>query len=296
MKTIHTFSAKMPSLEVFGTALDKEDSKGLFFRSLKDEEIRKFGLNPNGVVRKMANGYRVAFTFEEKKISNKSVKQELTKRVTMLEYDGIVVKKSDRQSIVEEIIIEKSKTADIEQTSFYGFYHEKTERFIIDVVREDLAQWAVGILVKLFGSLKLTTLYVDGVGNGLSENLSNNIRSESEIGFAGFEYADKLNLLHKELGSAKFTGEYTRDHILDLIGSGYLVELVSLKRDGITFDFTSNFRIKGIKIHDDLKDDITDLIDHLDGEEAVVKNQELQLELVAGIIVSLVDFFDKTSL
>lgn len=295
MKTIHTFSAKMPSLEDFGKSLDNEDSSGLFFRALNEDEIRKFGLNPNGVMRKMSNGYRVSFVYEEKKISNKSVKQELIKRLAELETDGYVAKKADKQSIIEDIIVEKSKTADIERTSFFGYYHEKTERFIIDVAREELAQRAISTLVKLFGSLKLTTLYIDGVGNGLSENLSKNIELKSDLGFAGFEYADKLNLIHGDLGSAKFTGEYTLDHILDLINSGYLVDLVSLKRDGITFDFTSGFRIKGIKIHDDLKDDISDETDHLDGEALLVKTQELELELVSGIITSLVNFFDKTS-
>lgn len=294
MKTIHTFSAEMPALETFCAALDKDDCKGLFFRPLEDNEISKFGLTPNGVVRKMANGYRVAFTYEEKKISTKAVKQELIKRLFALEIDGHVAKKDERLSIVGEIMIEKAATADIERTSFYGFYHEKTQRFILDVANKDLAQKAIGTLVKLFGSLKLTTLYVDGVSNGLSENLLSNISNNEELGFDSFLYADKLNLIHADAGSAKFNGEYTLEHISDLIGSGYLVELVSLKRDGITFDFTSDFRIKGIKLSEDLKDDMSDETDHLEGESLAVKNQEMMLEIVSGIIGSLVDFFDKS--
>ena len=294
MKTIHTFSAEMPALETFCAALDKDDCKGLFFRALEDNEISKFGLTPDGVVRKMANGYRVAFTYEEKKISTKSIKQEVAKRIALLEVDGYKADNKDRQCTTEDVIIEKAATADIERTSFYGFYHEKTQRFIVDVANKDLAKKAIGTILKLFGSIKLTTLYIDSVSNGLSENLLSNISNNEELGFDSFLYADKLNLIHADAGSAKFNGEYTLDHISDLIGSGYLVELVSLKRDGITFDFTSDFRIKGIKLSEDLKDDMSDETDDLEGESLAVKNQEMILEIVSGIIGSLVDFFDKS--
>lgn len=294
MKTIHIFSAQMPTLESFCQSIDQEGAAGLFFRPLEETELKKFGLNPVGVIRKMKNGYRVAFAYEEKKISSKAIKQELIKRTAHTEINlNRKITKAEKQTIVEEIVHEKSKTADVERTNFYGFYHEKSERFIIDASSEVLAQWAVGTLVKLFGSLKLTTLYIDGVGNGLSENLLSNIENDQQLGFAGFDYADKLNLTHKDLGDAKFTGEYTLEHVADLIGNGYQVELVSLKRDGITFNFTDNFRIKSLKIDSDLNDDIQDQVDHLEGETLIIEKQSLILELTSGIIGSLVDFFDK---
>jgi len=290
MKNIHTFSTIIAPIAALELAL-KENS-ALIFTDCESQDFRKFGFAPTNSVTKLANGYRIDFVFEEKKISTKSINQEVAKRVKQLESKGLEVVKKQRTAIKEEVMVDFCHKALTELTAFSAYYHEKSEKLIIDVSNEKLAGLAVSYLLKLFGSLKTTTLHIDGVSNGLAENLLQSIQRGEDLGFAGFSYADKLNLSHSNNGKAKFNGEYTLDHIAELISDGFGVELVTLRRDGLTFDLTDSFKIKSIKVDSYLTDQVDDEYDDIN--ERDIAQQELELELIIGIIDGLVEFLDKT--
>jgi len=294
IKNPQAFSVEFPSFDSMAAAMDKSEAKGLFIRDIEDDELRKFGFNTNSPIRVMDNGYRIGFSHIVKKISSLSIKQDLQKKIDQMEMEtGMPVKNAESITLKEEIIHQKAKTADVERVDFFAYFHEASSRLIIDVASEDKAQMAIHWLLKLLGSLKATTIYVDGIGESLSQQILKSIENNNELGFAGFEFQDKLNLKHGELGAAKFNGEYTLEHIAELIGSGFKCERVSLKKSGMMFDFTSDLKIKSIKLTDDLEQDILDDFEYI--EEGVLrqlKQQAVSLEMVSGVFTDLSSYFE----
>lgn len=292
MKNINVYSTTLAPISEIELAI--KENEQLIFSECEKQDFRKFGFAPVNTITKLSNGYRIDFVLvlEEKNISNKSINQEVAKRVKQLELDGFEVVKNQRVEIKEQVRVDFCNKALTEITTFSAFYHEKSGKLIIDIASEKLASWAVNYLLKLFGSLETTTLHIDGVSKGIAENLLQSIEHEETLGFAGFSYADKLNLSHKSLGKAKFNGEYMIDHIAELIGNGFNVELVTLKRDGLTFDLTNSFKIKSIKMDSNLIEKVNEESDCI--EDANATQQELELELLVGIINALVEYLDKT--
>lgn len=295
IKNPQAFSVEFPSFDTMAEAMDQEKAEGLFVRDLEDGELRKFGFNSNQPIRIMDNGFRIGFSNISKKISALSIKQDLQKKIDEVEVSRLApLKKDEISALREEVIYQKSLTADIERINFFAYFHEPSSRLIIDVTNEDLAQMAIQFLLKLLGSLKATTIYVDGIGQSLSQQILKSIERNDELGFAGFDFQDKLHLKHESLGAAKFTGEYTLDHIAELIGSGFKCERVSLKKSGMMFDFTSDLKVKSIKLTDDLENDIIDDFEHI--QEQVLrelKHQTVSLEMVSGIFTDLTEYFEN---
>lgn len=295
IKNPQAFSVEFPSFDSMAAAMDKPEAKGLFIRDIEGGELKKFGFNTNQPIRLMDNGYRIGFSYIVKKISSLSIKQELENKVDQIESEtNIPVKKAEKDALREEIIYQKAQTADIERVNFFAYFHEASSRLIIDVASEDIGQMAIHWLLKLLGSLKATTIYVDGVGESLSQQILKNIQNDNELGFAGFEFLDKLNLKHADLGAAKYNGEYTLDHIAELISSGFKCERVSLKKSGMMFDFTGDLKVKSVKLTDDLEQDILDDFEHI--EEGVLrqlKQQSVSLEMVSGIFTDLTNHFEN---
>ena len=293
IKNPQIFSVEFPSFESISIAMDNEDSAGLFIRDIGESELNKFGINTNSPIRKMSGGYRIGFSYITKVISSKSVKQEVAKLVEVAR-DELGVKKNIRGNALECVMIKKAKTADIVRTDFNAYFHEKSSKLIIDATSEDLSQMAIGCMLKLLGSMKCATIYVDGIGESLSQQILKSIEQDNELGFAGFEFTDKLNLKHPEHGTSKYTGEYTLEHIAELINSGFRCERVSLKKCGMMFDFTSDLKIKSIKLTEDLESDIVDDYEHI-AEDVLreIKHQEVSVELVVGVVNDLTEYFES---
>lgn len=295
IKNPQAFSVEFPSFEEMVKAIENPKAEGLFIREINENEMSKFGFNSNQPIRIMDNGFRIGFSSISKKISALSIKQAFATKANAIESDtGESLNKSELETLREEIILEKLKTADVERVNFFAFFHEPSSRLIIDVTNDDLAKKAVGFLIKLLGSLKATTIYVDGIGESLSNQILKSIENGDELGFAGFEFGDKLHLKHVDLGSAKFSGEYTLDHIQELIGNGFECERVALKKAGMEFDFTSDLKVKSIKLTNDMENDILDDFEHIEeGELQQLKQQTVSLEMVSGIFTDLTEYFEN---
>jgi DNA recombination-dependent growth factor C len=188
----------------------------------------------------------------------------------------------------EEVVLDLIKKSLPQLTGFSAYYHTDSKSLIIDTAKEDFAKLAISTLCHTLKAIETTTLHVSGVSNSLSQNILDCINTNKELGFAGFEYANKLHLANPDGETVKFQCEYTLDHVKELLESGYTVKRVGISRDSMSFDLTDDFKIKSIKSNIEQQETETK-------EEAEINEQEAQLTIMAGNLLELVTFFNKAS-
>jgi len=286
MKNIHVFAAQLPSIDEIETAVGCYESP--FFRECEENDFSTFGLKPDSYITKLANGYRLDFICEEKILPPAAIRREVLKHIRNFEeMNGEPPGKKQVLELKELVISKLVKKALTKAVFFSAFYHEATELLIVDVSREDLASRALSLLTHILQSIETKTLHVSDVSNGLSQNLQYCIKEHQELAFSGFAYGDKLHLCNTDKETARFTGDYTLEHVSDLLGSGFLVKRVRLERDDVSFDLTDEFKIKGIKSSIKIEDE------DLDKPSLVLAEQAAILEVMAANCVELKNFFQK---
>lgn len=287
MKNVHIFTTTFPSVSEIQTAIASSE---YLFKECKEDDFSTFGFSGPNSVAKLANGYRISFTFEEKVMPSAAVKKQVDKKATEMALKfGRDLSKKEVAEVREIVVAELVKTAMTNLTTFYGYYHEATNRFIVDTTKRDLASKAIGIICHMLKSIETTTLHVSGVSNCLTTNILECIVNTRELGFDGFSYADKLHLKNADGETVQFKCDYTLEHVKDLIESGYQVNRVRLKRDGLSFDLTDDFKIKSIKTEYEFDDSV------YSDDEIEAAEEEACLEILSGITTALVEFFKKGS-
>tara|TARA_Y100000052_G_scaffold27375_1_gene34964 strand:- start:1171 stop:2382 length:1212 start_codon:yes stop_codon:yes gene_type:complete len=287
MKNVHIFTTTLPSAAEMRDAIL---GSSYLFKECEDTDFSTFGFSGCDAVERLANGYRISFTKEEKIIPNAAIKRELDKRTAKAakEFNGDLSKREIselREFVVSDLVV-KAMT---KVTTFFGYYHEATNRFVVDVANKNLAGIAISLICHMLKSIETTTLHVSGVSNCLTTNILECISNKQELGFDGFSYADKLHLENQDGETVKFKCDYTLEHVQDLINSGYRVTTVRLSRDNLSFDLTDEFKIKQIK-NTLLMDD-----DFESKEAQQLAENETCLEILSGIVTGLIDFFSKDS-
>lgn len=285
MKNIHVFKTELPTVHAFAEAVRESE---YIYAECGETDFFQFGFDGLDCVTTLSNGYKFNFCYEAKVIPTDVIKREFEKRAKPLEDEiGRALSKAEKGDIREQVLLRLVRKAMTKVIKFTGYYHTDTGTLIIDVSKPDLAQKAISIICHMLKSIQTSTLHVSGVSNSLSQNILECIKSDNDLGFAGFTYADKLNLKNSDKESVKFKCDYTLEHVQDLLTSGYGVECVRLQRDGISFDLTDEFKIKSIKSEIAFENCETN-------EEQELLEQQTMLELLVGITDSLVAYFKKS--
>lgn len=285
MKNVHIYQTELPAASVMAEAIQSSE---YLFRECGDKDFRTFGFAITNAVTPMVNGYRIDFVQEEKVIPSDVVRRECNKKAAELEQSLMrELSKKECAELKEVVIGQLVEKAMTKITYFSGFYHAASGKFIVDVSKADLATKAVGIMCHMLKSIQTTTLHVSGVSNSLSQNIKDCISANQDLGFAGFSYDDKLHLANDEKETVQFKCDYTLEHVYDLLSSGYSVKRVRLYRDGLGFDLTEDFKIKSIKSNINYGEEFESK------QEMEIHAQQIELELLAAISQSLVDFFKK---
>lgn len=301
MRNIHIYSAELPAIGVLENLLFPEDFENwsvqedfegkIFYQECSKSSFSSFGFSPVKTLTRLSNGYKMLFVYEAKSISTKAIATELKRRIAKLEQETTEpLMKSQRQALKENVLKDLCEKAFTEITTFEAFYHEKNQKLVMDVTSEGLANMALSRLTHVIGSMKTETLHVSELTNSLSKNILDSLRREEEMAFAGFTIGEKLNLINCDKDKAKLSGEYMPEHVRDLLEDDYTIELVTLKKDGLSFDLTDKFKIKSIKVDSNLTDELEN---YDDAEDFRLHEQAVTLELITDHCNSLITFFDK---
>jgi len=285
MKNINVFAAQLPSMSVLEDSLN--GAEGLLFTPLTDSQWSKLGLNNDQQLVKLANGYRIDFTFAAKDIPKPQIKEELLNLISGMEYEP---SKEEIEELNESVIADFCARMISKTINFSAFYHENKGTLIFDC-KESLAQKGLSLLIKALGSVETKTLHCSNISNSLTTNMLECLYPENEhlgVTFAGFCAGDLLVLKNKEKDVVRFKGDYPTDNVRELLEDGYEIKQLNLSKDGVAFTINNEFKISGIKTSFDI-----DAFDFDDGEELKLHLQTLELEIVTDHCENLRVFFDK---
>ncbi len=289
MKNIHVFKAELPSISEFEEALIDNDT--LMFTRCGDHDFSRFGFSLKSTLTWLSNGYKIAYTYQEKKIPSATVRELVDEKVAALEEaEERPIIRRERNEFKEKVLQDLCTKALTTTTTFEAFYHTEHKLLVVDVASEALASSALKLICHCLRSVKTETLHVSQISNSLAINLAKSIRQNVALGFAGFTLGDKLHLENVDGEQVKYKGDYALEHIEDLIADDYVVKLITLEKDNITFDFTSELRIKNIRIN-------PELFDEIDSNEVATRliREATTLELMVNICLDLVNYFDKAA-
>jgi DNA recombination-dependent growth factor C len=298
MKNIHVFSAELPVLSYVEQILG--EAEGMLFAPLLENQASKFGFNPNEPLVKLSNGYKLNFVFSWKKLPVHAIGNEVDRRIeeTINEDDSFSLEgealENFKKEMFENVLAEYCTKVLPETTFFSAYYHEKSQKFIVDA-KAEFAQRAVGMLVQLLGSLETKTLHCSGISNSLTTNMLECLHNSTEyfegLKFAGFDVGDLLVLTNANKDIARFKGDYPIDQVRDLLDDGYSIKQINLSKDGLSFTLDEKFKIKQIKTFFEIEED--EGIEEV--EDFQLHEQAVELELIVSHCQTLKTFFDKSA-
>ncbi|ASV44000.1 recombination protein [Pseudoalteromonas phage KB12-38] len=314
MKHISIYQTELPEMAHFQNLLldsqrvseEGEEKMLLLCPPCGEHSMSSFGFDPEHPILKTESGFCLQFKFETKKVTKTLVDQQVAKKIERLKLDNPEfnrLSKKQKSEITEEVKAGLVKRAIAEESFVKAYYHAESGLLILNVSTEDKAGTILAFLRRMLGSLKTTTLHVDGVSNGLTKNIQYNIENDKGLGFKGFSFGNILNLQNSDESKAHFNGDYELETLLDLINQGYEVVKVELERDGLGFTLNSDLKITGLKLASTLTEELEEQVLDTFGEgevdlelikkETQFVEEQTQVELLVGISNDLVAFFSE---
>lgn len=315
MKNITSFVTELPVSDHFADLIIKaehlddegEAKNSLYCSPCGENSISSFGFDPIHSIINSDSGYCLRFKFEEKVISSKLITQLFNKKVAEIQREepNFKPKKKESCEMKESILHSLIPTTPAIESYVCAHYHAKSGYLILDTSKETHVARIINFLRSILGSLKTTTLHVDGITNSLTENILSSIKNEDGLGFDGFSFGNSIGLIDPldKYRKATLTGDYELNTLLELIQDGYQVTKTRLERDGLSFTFSSDLKISSISLSTTIKEQIEEDIIAEYGEsaldmEAIAKQKEFdeeqtQVELLVAIQQDLVEFFSK---
>lgn len=313
MKHISIYETELPTKAHFESLLldsqriteDGEEKTSLLCPPCATNGVSSFGFNPSHPILDTESGFCLQFKFEVKSIPKKLIDQLVEEELAAIKLDDpdCFISKKNKQEIRERVFKELVPQTIAVASYVKAFYHEASGKLIIDSSTDATTGTILAFLRRMLGSLKTTTLHVDGVSNGLTQNIKTNIDEDKGLGFKGFSFGNLLNLKNLEDSKANFNGDYELETVRELIEHGYQVVKVQLQRDGLTFTLTEDLKITGIILDDSLASALEEQVIDTYGEgeldtqlikkETKFLEEQTQVELLVAISDDLVEFFSE---
>lgn len=252
------FRATMPSCEEMATAL-----KELEFKELEDGStlFGTSGFVPNPItgelVAPFTGGYSFIVRKDQKVIPPEAVGRMVDKRISAMTDQGIDVTREQREAIKDDVIAVMAARAFICSKFAYCFY--STEHHLLFVVGTNpMVDLSLSMALRCVGTIKTTTIHIDGVKTGLTDILKQYVaRVDEGTGlldgsdlFAGFELGDRI-LMTKLSSDEKMmidgTDMSSSVELRTAIESGFTVDIIRLADpSGMSFDLDHKFKISRI--------------------------------------------------
>lgn len=202
------------------------------------------------LVSEFEGGYAFSWRIDEKVVPASAVAAELKKRCEVIEEDqGHPPGRKQRRDIKDGVIEDFTARALIKSTPFVCFYDKANQYLFIPTTSTSVADRIIGDLIRATGSVKMSTIHVDDMKNGLTTRLNGWLEEFDDGHFGTFEPCDAVTLARgKETISIKVESlESAQVSLRDALRSGFTVTAMRLSQgDSFSFGLTSSFRIKAI--------------------------------------------------
>lgn len=253
MKNAHICRAQLPAINSLAEALAQ-----LPAREPEPATAVTHGFCPHPVTGEIVTplgGGAVAFCLltHSKVMPAKAVKLAASKRAAEAEQaNGEPLTRKERLQIIKEVVAEMLPTAFIEQQITTLYYSAGSELLIVDAASSQRASTALSMLLRAVGSIKTTTIHIDGIKNSLATLLRDSLTEQCDS-IGPFRAGGELQLsgLDGEIVRYKGIDPVCHDELLSHLGHGYKIEKIALANDAIRFNLHADFRISGISIECD---------------------------------------------
>lgn len=193
-------------------------------------------------------GYAIKLKMAEKILPKAALRQEADKRLqALLDTTGGNATRELHNKFVDEVFNELIATALVQTHAVTAYYHIDDELLVVNSASKRFAGALTAWLVKAVGSVKATTIYIDGITQSLTSKLLSEL--EGGPGFAGFDVGGVCKLTGEEGTSASVKLHTVKDAkigIIERIEAGQQVVELELNNDDVSFRLDKRFITKGI--------------------------------------------------
>lgn len=202
------------------------------------------------LVSEFEGGYAFSWRIDEKVVPASAVAAELKKRCAAVEEDqGFPPGRIQRRDIKNGVIEDFTARALIKSTPFTCFYDTKNQYLFIPTTSTSTADRIISDLIHATGSVKMSTIHVSDMKNGLTTRLKGWLAEFDDGHFGSFEPCDSVTLARgkETIGIKVDVLESAQVALRDALDSGFTVTAMRLSQgDSFSFGLTSSFRIKSI--------------------------------------------------
>jgi len=256
IKNAITYKCALPS----ATALESHFAAHKF-REIGAAEYSIAGFVPvldDRYVLPFPGGYAFKLRFDEKILPKASVNHEAQKRIAAIEQKHqAVLSKEARNNIVDQVYNELIEIALVKSAAVTAYYRPEDQLLIVATSSKFLADVLSSRLVKAVGSIKATTIYIDGITQSLTEKLRSLLNGGE--GFGAVFGVGGVCKMKGEAGKAVSVKVHhideSRTGLIEAIEAGHKVVELELSNGDVSFRLNHKFSTKGIFFHHDEVDE-----------------------------------------
>ncbi|NTE96728.1 recombination-associated protein RdgC [Agrobacterium tumefaciens] len=293
IKNAIAYSVELPSAAVLA-----EHLKEMPFEPVGELFISRAGFVKNPftgeLVTPLNGGLSFSVRYDEKILPSASVRQVLDSAVADAEKEcGHELEKDEREAVKERARAALIATALVKTVYVHAFYHFDSKLLILPTTAKPLAGTVVGLLARVMGSIKTTTIHVSDVKSGLTARLVRYLDGDDKA-YDGFKIGESCVL--KEKSNKVSIDIDNLDHakraLREALDAKMQVETMQLVREGICFKLTSDFRLRSIEYLEELTEDEQAELEGADAAYAWRIEATIQLLQIVDTVKALCELFD----
>ena len=291
IKACRVYAAELPPVNELEPLLE-----GSKFSELTDQQG-----NGSGFVTLLNGKYTLDFgcgfafklRYDEKILPAGVIKSQVAKRVEEIEAEeDRKLPSKERARIKDEVIFQLLSVAFIKEQTITCFYWKKDKLLIVPTAGTKLADIVTSKLIRAVGSVKTTTIHVDGIKQSLTSKLREYLQSGYNTTSFDFDSSVKLKADEGRVTTIRGADlEEAKEGILEAIEQNASVVEVGLSTSTMFFKLSHDFVIRGVTFFD-ISEDGMEFEDEID---AFSHHAALQTIMVSDTILKLMDLFGYKS-
>lgn len=294
IKNAIVYKAELPRAELLADHLLE-----LEFAPITELQAMRAGFVPNGATGELLNkingGLSLSVRYDEKILPKASVKAAIAEAVEDRECDlGRDLTKEELGAVAEEITAALIAKALVKTTHVNAFYDESEQFLIVATTNKKMADMVVGMLVKVCGSVKTSTIHINNIKGGLTTRLTSYLHGNQEA-FEGFALGDSC-LLKDGTNRASFdldNLDHASQGITEAIDGEMQVERIELSHGEVCFKLTKDFHFRGINFFGEMTEEELERIEDFDSAEIwrmEASTQMIQLSAAIKMLCTLLGY------
>lgn len=255
LKNVTAYKCALPGAEVLAEAIATKP-----FHDLIADQVARAGFIPNAATGELVTpllqntGYAFHVRIDIKRIPASAVEAEVEKVAARIEKaEARKVKRKERRQLRDEVMPALIARAFTLSKVIDCLYDAEHEYLLLSNASKVEADYVTGLLLGALGTLRTSTIHVDGLSQGITTRLTAWLNGDNEA-FEGFTVGGQCRLTReidgKEMmafGVEDLRGEEVQ--IQEALEGGFICDRIQLatKVGGLAFTLTDGLQIKSVQ-------------------------------------------------